>query len=36
MGHFTLNDLKRTLAVNQSGSRLSEVTSKNLELAPPD
>jgi hypothetical protein len=32
----SFHDLKRTMAVNQGGSRLSEVTSKNLELAHPD
>jgi CIC family chloride channel protein len=35
-GLFTLNDLKRTLADDRGGARLSEVISKNLELAHPD
>jgi chloride channel protein, CIC family len=36
VGLFTLNDLKRTLADDRGGARLSEVISKNLELAHPD
>jgi chloride channel protein, CIC family len=36
VGLFTLNDLKRALAVDQGGARLSEVISKDLELAHPD
>jgi chloride channel protein, CIC family len=36
VGLFTLNDLKRTLAVDRGGARLSEIISKNLELAHPD
>src|SRR5499426_429176 len=36
VGLFTLNDLKRALAVDRGGARLSEVISKDLELAHPD
>ena len=36
VGLFTLNDLKRALAVDRGGDRLSEVISKDLELAHPD
>jgi len=36
VGLITLSDLKRTLGVDRGGARLSEVISKNLELAHPD
>jgi CIC family chloride channel protein len=36
VGLFTLNDLKRALAVDRGGARLREVISKNLESAYPD
>jgi CIC family chloride channel protein len=36
VGLFTLNDLKRALAVDRGGARLGEVITKNLELAHPD
>lgn len=36
VGLFTLDDLKRALAVDRGGARLSEVISKILELAHPD
>lgn len=36
VGLFTLNDLKRALAVDRGGARLREIISENLELAYPD
>jgi CIC family chloride channel protein len=36
VGLFTLNDLKRALAVDRGGARLGEIITKNLELARPD
>ncbi|MBO0720891.1 MAG: chloride channel protein [Blastocatellia bacterium] len=36
VGLFTLNDLKRALAVDRGGARLREVASRNLELTYPD
>jgi CIC family chloride channel protein len=36
VGLFTFNDLKRALAVDRGGARLSEVICKDLELAHPD